>query len=303
LIGGIFQWAGPVSFSEEFAYRNGIARLNQNGTVDDTFIPGSGAERGVNAIAQLPDGSVAIGGSFGSFNGYPRFGLALLYGDNNARPGFLEFSQLYQYTNENSGVLHAQVRRIWGTSGVVSVHFTTSDAGAIAGADYQAQSATLTFNDGEAGEKPIDILIYDNSVLNATFRQIGITLSNPTGGARLANRTSNTVTIVENEFGAAFEFPSYRVNEGGTLTIPVYAIGNETFSVNYSTVAGTAVAGTDYEAQSGTLHFDGSNGRNLTIQLLPRPGAQGPRTFSVMLSNPTLPGHAGTPAVITIVDD
>jgi uncharacterized delta-60 repeat protein len=304
LIAGSFQWAGPVSFSEEFAYRNGVARLHANGMVDDTFIPGSGAERGVNAIAQLPDGSVAIGGSFGSFNGYPRFGLALLYGDNNARPGFLEFSQLYQYTNESGGVLRSQVRRIWGTSGVVSVNYATSDAGAIAGADYQAQSGTLTFNDGEAGEKSIDVLLYDNSVLNATFRQIGMTLSSPTGGARLANRTSNTVTIVENELGAAFEFPNYRVSEGvGTFTIPVYGIGNESFSVNYSTVDGSAAAGTDYQPQSGILNFDGTGGRSITIQILPRPGTQGPRTLSIVLSNPSLPGHAGTPAVITIVDN
>jgi uncharacterized delta-60 repeat protein len=61
--------------------RNGIARLNADGSLDGSFNPGSGADGVVRAIALQADGKMLIGGDFTTFNGVPRPGVARLYGD------------------------------------------------------------------------------------------------------------------------------------------------------------------------------------------------------------------------------
>ncbi len=69
--------------------RNGMARLNPDGTVELTFDAGAGAccstavgqaqvAGPISAIAVQPDGQFVIGGSFESVNGTPRKGLARL---------------------------------------------------------------------------------------------------------------------------------------------------------------------------------------------------------------------------------
>jgi uncharacterized delta-60 repeat protein len=62
LIGGSFTRFNGVTV-------NHIARLNINGSLDNTFNPGSGASASVNTIVQQTDGKILIGGSFTRFNG------------------------------------------------------------------------------------------------------------------------------------------------------------------------------------------------------------------------------------------
>ncbi len=61
LVGGDFTTINGVG-------RNGIARLNPNGSVDLTFDPGQGATNAVRAIAIQLDGNILVGGSFTNFN-------------------------------------------------------------------------------------------------------------------------------------------------------------------------------------------------------------------------------------------
>ena len=62
--------------------RNGIARLNADGTLDTAFNPGSGfagsSYVGVSSMVLQPDGKIIAGGSFTSYNGTPRNGIARL---------------------------------------------------------------------------------------------------------------------------------------------------------------------------------------------------------------------------------
>jgi len=85
LIGGYFTNVNGAS-------RNGIARLNADGSLDDNFNPGTGAPGGaLTSIALQPDGKVLIGGSFTNFNGTSRHHLARLNAngslDSNFNPG------------------------------------------------------------------------------------------------------------------------------------------------------------------------------------------------------------------------
>lgn len=93
---------GPVMLVGDFTQvnevnRSGIARLNLNGSIDETFNPGSGADNTVFTLAQtfLPapvagqPETIAyyIGGNFANFDGIPNGGIARLNGSTNS-PGY-----------------------------------------------------------------------------------------------------------------------------------------------------------------------------------------------------------------------
>ena len=58
------------------ASRNGITRINSDGSRDDTFDPGTGVDDQITAVALQPDGKVVIGGYFTSYNGTGQNGIA-----------------------------------------------------------------------------------------------------------------------------------------------------------------------------------------------------------------------------------
>jgi len=63
--------------------RSGIARLNEDGSLDQTFSPGSGLTGRANTIVVQPDGKILIGGSFSHYNGTPRGSLARVNSDGS----------------------------------------------------------------------------------------------------------------------------------------------------------------------------------------------------------------------------
>jgi uncharacterized delta-60 repeat protein/uncharacterized repeat protein (TIGR01451 family) len=58
--------------------RNRIARVNPNGSIDETFNPGNGADGLVTSLALQPDGNILMGGDFRSVNGFNRYRVARL---------------------------------------------------------------------------------------------------------------------------------------------------------------------------------------------------------------------------------
>ena len=74
IIGGDFT-------SYDGTSRNHIVRLNADGTLDDTFNPGTGANNMVWTTAIQSDGNIIIGGDFTSYNGTPRNRIARLNAD------------------------------------------------------------------------------------------------------------------------------------------------------------------------------------------------------------------------------
>ena len=70
------------------ALRNFIARLNSDGTVDETFNPGIGPNYDVYSIAVQGDGKVLIGGNFSYVNGIEHSGIARLNNDGSPDTSF-----------------------------------------------------------------------------------------------------------------------------------------------------------------------------------------------------------------------
>jgi len=65
-----------------------VARLNANGTLDNSFNVGLGANDWVLHLVRLTDGKFLIAGFFTSFDGVPRAGIARLNANGSLDPGF-----------------------------------------------------------------------------------------------------------------------------------------------------------------------------------------------------------------------
>ncbi len=95
----------------------------------------------------------------------------------------------------------------------------------------------------------------------------------------------------------------------GSITLYVSRTGGSdgSVSVNYATSNGTATAGSDYGAQSGTLSWPDGNTSNqtITVTILNNKVFEDPKTFSVSLSNATAGAIIEQPslATVTINDD
>lgn len=109
----------------------------------------------------------------------------------------------------------------------------------------------------------------------------------------------------------AFQFSTsgYSVNEGqGTATITVSRTGGSSgaVAVNFATADGTATAGSDYTATSGTLNFaDGQTSATFTVPILEDTLIEGNQTINLTLSNPTGGAVLGAPAtaMLSITDN
>lgn len=93
----------------------------------------------------------------------------------------------------------------------------------------------------------------------------------------------------------------------GSVSVPVWRDTNYhgAVSVDYTTVNGTAAAGTDYVAKSGTISFaDGETKKNISVQLIDNEANDGVRRFTIQLSNPNKALLVPLTATqVTITDD
>jgi hypothetical protein len=102
---------------------------------------------------------------------------------------------------------------------------------------------------------------------------------------------------------------AYSASEGvGSVTVAVYRDGGsyDQETVDYATSDGTARAGSDYAATSGTLVFGpGETYRTISIPILDDSEDEEDETFTFALSNPSGGASIASPAaaVVTIVDD
>jgi hypothetical protein len=167
-----------------------------------------------------------------------------------------------------------------------TVEYATADGAAKAGSDYTATSGTLTFAAGEA-RKLVTIPILNDS-LKETDRIFLLSLSNAMGNA-LGVRKSARVTIEDNDPGIQTEFAAYWTPEDAGAIVVAVTRGLEEdlpATVDYATADGTAKAGQDYTAISGTLSFAaGERVKLLSIPMLKDGLKETEETFQVNLSN------------------
>ena len=177
----------------------------------------------------------------------------------------------------------------------VTVGYATGSPGganvATPGVDYQSTSGTLTFSPGTTQQVVTVLVNGDLTIESDEF--FNLALSNPTN-ATLGTNSVALGTIQNDDLLSSLAIGDVTVNNvtaGSTdavFTVSLSpAVGGET-TVEFSTANGTAVAGTDYTATSGTLTFSpGSTTRFITVPVLGDPLPDETETFVVNLSNPS----------------
>ena len=191
-------------------------------------------------------------------------------------------------------------------SGTLTVNYATADATAASGSDFTSTSGTLSFLAGETS-KQVTVPTADDSTAEAA-ETFTMALSSPSAGGSLGSPNSATATINDNDSAPACSGVTFSVASDGAVTegtsagFTISKAGTATGSctIDYATADGSAVAGSDYSATSGTVTFlAGDASKSVTVTTIDDSSVESPETFSLAVSNPTGGAAVGSPASAT----
>lgn len=229
-------------------------------------------------------------------------------------PGTLQFAGPAAIeVQETAGSISIIVRRVGGSTGSVSVPFTTTDGTASGDPnsytpDYSATSGILTFGPGVI-QQTITIPILNNSI-HEPSQTFSVTLGAPSGGAILGTPATVAVTIVDDDPGggagtiSVINAPVVVTEGQGVATITVLRAGGfvGAVSVPYTTVDASAVAPGDYTATSGTITFNaGEETKTITIPIANDTAVEDVEAFVFQLGAPTGGAQLGPASTIAVV--
>ena len=207
-------------------------------------------------------------------------------------------------TGSTAGAL--TVALTWGGAATYGADYTVSVAGGTLGAG----GTSITLADGVASATITIVPVDDAAVESAET----VTLTVAAGDAyTVGSPASASGSIADNDVAApTLTIADVSVTEGNngtrtvTLTVRLSSASATPVTVSYATANGTATAGSDYVAKSGTLTFAaGVTTQTFTITINGDRTAEPDETFGVTLSNPTGGAALGSPsaATVTIVND
>jgi Ca2+-binding RTX toxin-like protein len=169
-------------------------------------------------------------------------------------------------------------------------------------------SGTVTFA-ANSTSQVISVSVNGDTTVepNETFN---VNLFNPNNGAALSTATA-TGTITNDDLPSINLSPNGQtVVEGLTTpqnlsyTVSLSGSSPQTITVQYSTANGTALAGSDYTATTGTLTFNpGVTSQTISIPILNDSVNEANETFTVKLTSPTNAILGGTATVTTTITD
>ncbi|NOQ89876.1 MAG: choice-of-anchor F family protein, partial [Gammaproteobacteria bacterium] len=225
--------------------------------------------------------------------------------------GTLQFNPIAYSVEENTGTIDVLVTRTDGSAGDVAVEYQTVSGTAIGGEDYVTDTGSVAFTDLDADTKTITVAIINNDAAEPT-KEFTLLLSNVQGGATLGAEDTATVTLTDTDIAPAgslqFNPVDYSVaGNDGTITLTVERIDGVAgeATVEFLTLAGTALGSEDYVVQTGTLTFtDGSEAsQSITVEILNDETFDGDEVFTIQLSNATVADIGGADiATVTIID-
>ncbi|MBB6096097.1 hypothetical protein HNQ60_004988 [Povalibacter uvarum] len=116
---------------------------------------------------------------------------------SSAPRGDVEFAVSSYSVAEDGGSVTVRVTRTGGSSGAASVNYATRNGSATAGADYQARTGTLTWANGQSGERTVQISIINDSYAESA-ETFSVDLSTAVG-ADMGSPATATVSIAAND--------------------------------------------------------------------------------------------------------
>jgi probable HAF family extracellular repeat protein len=187
----------------------------------------------------------------------------------------------------------------------VTVSYSTGNGSATAGTDYQSASGTVTFDAGQTS-KTISIPVNGDRAgeVNETLM---VNLSLVGGGAVIADG-QGTATIVDDEPRVTINDLTRNEGNSGTtqfvFTVSLSPAPDAAVSLNYATANGSAKAGEDYDAKSGSLSFNaGQTSKTISITVRGDRKYEGTEVFYVNLSGASGAFISETQGVGVVRDD
>lgn len=192
-------------------------------------------------------------------------------------------------------------------SGGVSFNIGTADNTATAGTDYIAASVTgMTIPAGSSSATFTVQVVGDT--LNEPNETFFVNVTSVSGAT--VTRGQGVGTIVNDDAVPALSVGDVSVAEGNsgtttaTFTVSLSAASGQTITVNYATADGTATAGSDYVARSGTLTFaPGTTSQGVAVTINGDTTVEPDETFSLNLSGASNATIARASATGTILND
>jgi uncharacterized delta-60 repeat protein len=223
--------------------------------------------------------------------------------DNDTGVAFLNATN---YVSETNSVGAVYVQRLGLTNTTVTADYYsingTGTNAAMAGTNFTAiTDGHLIFVPGETLKVISLPLLRDPRVTGDLV--FGLVLTNVSGG--LPAYPSNAVVVIQDgDAGLSFTNATLNVaKNSGSATIMVVCSNTnvEPVSVDYSTADGSAQANIHYVPVSGTLTFSNGVATNMFVVPIINNGIiDSNRSFTVNLSNPTVPGQVVSPGTLTV---
>jgi len=239
LVAGIYNDFNGVAIAS-------VVRLNPDGTRETGFTPlphtANRGEYGTHAygLAPQPDGKIVAVGWMShpdmvvagtpaaspglQVSGTNGYNVLRFEGDPLSGPGQLQLVSSVVHSSEFAGqavVRVVRVVRVGGSSGAASVQFGFTNGSATEGVDFTGVAGSLSWADGEIGEKTIVIPVAMDGLAEGV-EEFAVSLSGATG-ASVEGSAVATVFIVDGDSGpmVLMDPVDVTVNQGQTATFSV----------------------------------------------------------------------------------
>jgi YD repeat-containing protein len=192
----------------------------------------------------------------------------------------------------------------------VTVTYKTTAGTATAVSDYSERTGTVTFPAGSlnGASQSISVPIASDT-LDENDETMFVDLTGATGGDLTANSRA-TLTITDDDPSPTVSVAGGSVTEGNsgtktlTFTISTSAASGRDVTVTYATANGTALAGSDYTAATGTARITaGSTSTTVLVTVVGDTTYEANETFTLQISNPVGATLGTSTATGTITND
>jgi hypothetical protein len=245
----------------------------------------------------------------GATLGSPSSAGVTINGDAAAVTGTLQLSASSSSVAQSAGAVLMSVTRTDGSAGAVSVGYATTSGTAVAGTDFVQANGTLQWADGDATPKGFSVGILNAAPFSGS-KAFTVALSKPSPGATISSPGMTSVTIngdVAAPAGSAqLSASNFAIVQGaGALTVTVNRVGgsNGAVGVMYGTSNGTAVAGTDFTATSGTIQWANGDAtpKTFSVAISNAVAFMGSKSFTLTLSSPSGGATLSSPSSANVV--
>ncbi len=214
--------------------------------------------------------------------------------NDNDDPNVLAIADPLAPSAENAGTVTFDVTLSRAHNDPVSVSFNVGEVTAIEPEDFTTTSGLVEFATGETS-KQIAVQIVDDA-LDEDTEEFTVSIADPGEAGVTLGQSSATGAIADNDGEPVMTINDVSLKEGKRrrTTDFVFTVslsnpsGVDTIDVDFETVDGTAIAGSDYVANDGILSFaPGETTKTITVVVRGDRKREKRETFFVELSGAT----------------